>query len=489
MPARSELTELSAVAAVTAMRTGEMSAEDYARALLDRAQQLEALNAFRTLVRERVLEAARAADEVRRSGAVLGTLHGLPIPVKDSINTQDLPTSNGTRALRDFQPKEDAVVLRPLFARGAILMGKTNLHEISRGWTCNNGAFGAVLNPYDPTRVPGGSSGGSAVAVAARMAPLAIAGDTLGSIRVPASMCGVAGLRPSFGRYPGAGIMSLSFDKFDQAGPLARCVTDLALFDAVVSGDATPLAVNGLNGKRIGVSPQYFLSNLDPEVERITMEALARLEDAGASVVQAEIPELAREALPIVTTIIATENVASISSFLAEQGTGLSFVELLSQMSPNIQAVYASAPVPSREAFDLALRKRVQLQAAVREHFEAHGIDALAFPPVLTSAPPLGDNLEIEIRGAKLPIRTVMARNTALGSCASLASLILPAGMTSGGLPVGLEFAALPGRDRELLSLGLAIEKELGAIPGPPGSVTQGCEKPKNNGEARSGDR
>lgn len=456
---------------MTAMRAGDMSAEDYARALLGRAQQLEPLNAFRTLDREMVLEAARAADKLRESGGALRALHGLPIPVKDSINTRDLPTSNGTRALRGFRPREDAAVLKPLFAQGALLMGKTNLHEISRGWTCNNGAFGAVLNPYDPTRVPGGSSGGSAVAVAARMAPLAIAEDTLGSIRVPATMCGVAGLRPSFGRYPGAGIMSLSLDKFDQVGPLARCVTDLALFDAVVTGDPIPSTVTSLDGKRIGISPRYFLSNLDPEVERITMEALARLQDAGATVVQAEIPELAREALPIVTIIIASENVASISAFLAEQGTGLSFVDLLSQMSPNIQAVYAAAPAPSREELDLALRKRVQLRAAVREYFEMHAIDVLAFPPVLAPAPPLGDNLEIQIGGAKVPIRTVMARNTALGSCASLASLVLPAGMTSRGLPVGLEFAAPPGSDRELLSLGLAIEKALGAIPGPSACV------------------
>jgi hypothetical protein len=186
--AGTDLTELGAVAAVAAMRNGDIKAEDYARALLERAQQLESLNAFRVLNREMVLAAARAADKARSSGAKLGLLHGLPIPVKDSVDTKALPTSNGTRALRDFMAKDDAAVLKPLFAQGAILMGKTNLHELSYGWTSNNGVFGPVRNPYDRDRIPGGSSGGSGAAVAARMAPLAIAEDTLGSIRVPATM-------------------------------------------------------------------------------------------------------------------------------------------------------------------------------------------------------------------------------------------------------------------------------------------------------------
>jgi mandelamide amidase len=229
------MTELTATAAVQAMRNGDVKAEDYARALLDRAQALANLNAFRTLDREMVLEAARSADKARAAGQTLGMLHGLPIPVKDSVNTKAFPTSNGTRALREFKPKDDAAVLKPLLYQGAILMGKTNLHELSYGWTSNNEAFGPVRNPYDPQHVPGGSSGGSAAAVAGRMAPLAIAEDTLGSIRVPASMCGLAGLRPSFGRYPDDGIMPLTVNKFDQVGPLARSVADLLLFDSVVT--------------------------------------------------------------------------------------------------------------------------------------------------------------------------------------------------------------------------------------------------------------
>lgn len=293
---RTNLPDLSAVAAVAAMQKGEIKAEDYARALLDQAQSLEHLNAFRTLDHEKVLEAARAADKARASGAALGALHGLPIPVKDSVNTKSLPTSNGTRALRDFQPQADAAVLKPLFAQGAILMGKTNLHELSCGWTSNNGVFGPVRNPYDNSRVPGGSSGGSGAAVAARIAPLAVAEDTLGSIRVPASMCGLAGLRPSFGRYPDDGIMPLTTNKFDQVGPLARSVADLALFDMVVTGQRAPLAPVPLKGVRIGISPES-LSGLDPEVERITLAGVKKLEAAGITLVRAEVPEPVKGAI------------------------------------------------------------------------------------------------------------------------------------------------------------------------------------------------
>jgi hypothetical protein len=153
--AENSLIELSATAAVTAIRRGDIKAEEYARVLLERAQQLASLNAFRSLDREAVLEAARDADRRRASGAQLGMLQGLPIPVKDSVNTRALPTSNGTRALANFKPKDDAAVLKPLFAQGAILMGKTNLHELSFGWTSNNAVFGPVRNPYDPSRVPG----------------------------------------------------------------------------------------------------------------------------------------------------------------------------------------------------------------------------------------------------------------------------------------------------------------------------------------------
>jgi mandelamide amidase len=460
-----ELIDLTASTAVARMRNGEIKAEDYARALLDRTQRFERLNAFRSLDRETVLEAARAADKLRASGARMGLLHGLPVPVKDSVNTAQLPTTNGTRALRDFRPKANAAVLVPLLAQGAIVMGKTNLHELSLGWTSNNATFGAVHNPYAPERVPGGSSGGSAVAVAARMAPLAIAEDTLGSIRIPSTMCGLAGFRPTYGRYPDDGIMPLSSSQFDQVGPLARSVEDLALFDAAITGDAAPLAAIDLKNIRIGVA-DYFVSDLDPEVERVSTEALERLRAAGATIVKADVPDEVKTTLPVALTVITYELRGALSRFLEAQETGVTFEQMVEQAGPDIRLLLKNQP-PPREAYDSMLAQRQRIRESIRAYFAEHDIVALAFPPAMIVPPKIGEDGDDTIRGRKIPRTTTLGRNVSLGSCASLASLVLPGGMTSTGLPVGLEFDALPGDDRRLLAVGLSLERALGAVAGP----------------------
>ncbi|WP_348638324.1 amidase family protein [Bradyrhizobium sp. ISRA463] len=210
-----------------------------------------------------------------------------------------------------------------MLTEGAIVMGKTNLHELSFGWTSNNETFGSVCNPYDRARIPGGSSGGSAAAVAARIAPLAIGEDTFGSIRVPATCCGLAGLRPSFGRYPGQGIMALTDNKFDQVGPLARAVVDLLLFDRVVTGDDTAPTATPSRGVRIGLSCDHLLSGLDPEVGRVVTEAFGKLREAGATLVEVATPDVVRAATDIGGTILISELVQGVARYLQEQGTGL----------------------------------------------------------------------------------------------------------------------------------------------------------------------
>lgn len=465
MATAGNLIELTATEAVAALRSGDITAEAYATALLARAQQFADLNAFRTINPDKVLDAARAADKSRAAGGALGAMHGLPVAVKDSVNTADYPTSQGTGALRDFRPKVDADVLRPLQAAGAIVMGKTNLHELSFGWTSNNECFGAVRNPHDRTRIPGGSSGGSAAAVAAGIAPLAIAEDTLGSIRVPASCCGLAGLRPTFGRYSDRGIMSLTSDKFDQVGPVARSVADLILFDTVAAGDTSPATATPLKGVRLGVADHY-LAGLDPAVERVVSAAFAKLRDAGAVLVDLEMPELIRSAPDIAFTIIASEAVGCIETFLREQATGLTLESMLAQAGPSIRALVAAMAGPGtrppREAYEAMLAKREQLKAGLREWYRDQNIVALAHPVILCPPTKIGLESEVEVGDRKVPIRAAFGRNIALGSCASMASLILPAGMTADGLPIGLEFDALSGGDRALLSLGASLEAVLG---------------------------
>jgi len=465
------LLELTATDAVSAMRKGGIKAEDYARALLDRANELQGLNAFISLNPGAVLDAARAADKSRCAGERLGLLHGLPVPIKDSVNTKELPTTNGTRALCEFRPKKNASVLEPLLAEGAIVMGKTNLHELSWGWTSNNATFGAVHNPYDQTRIPGGSSGGSAATIAARIAPLAVGEDTYGSIRVPASCCGIAGLRPTFGRYPNDGIMPITKGKFDQVGLLARSVCDLALFDSVVSGEPVSITAKTLEGLRLGLCPDFFQADLDSEVERVTNEAFEKLREAGVTLVEAKAPEIFKAAPDVALTIILYETVPAFAQFLDEQQTGLSFEQMFAQMGEGLRAAMKSLAVPPNRPnandYETKLAKREQLKRAVRRHFGEADITALAFPTVMCRPPRIGEEVEADIDTRKVPLSTALVRNVALGNCAGMASLVMPAGLTSDGLPVGLEFDALPGQDRNLLALGLSLEDALSYIHRP----------------------
>jgi mandelamide amidase len=467
------LLQLGAGEAVARMSRGEITAERYARALLARCESLRALNAFITLEPSRVLEAARACDKHRHSGGNLGPLFGLPIPVKDSVNTRDYPTSAGTPALRDFQPAADAPIVRSLRASGAIVLGKTNLHELSYGWTSNNLAFGAVHNPYDPTRIPGGSSGGTAAAVAAHMAPLGIAEDTEGSIRVPAAMCGIAGFRPSTGRYSTKGCVPIT-PLFDQVGPHARSVSDLALFDSVAANDWRPLTPAPLKGLRLGIVRDYWFTSLDEQVEHLIGQALQRLRQAGAELVETELPGL-RHLIELTTDPVQNHDVrVSLAQYLKRYGTNLTFEEVVHQASPDIQAIFRSDVLPgganfvSEEAYAQARDVHLPaLRRLYRDYFTRTGVAAIVFPATMAPAPPIGQDVTVDIGERKVPFFTVVGRNIAPGSTAGLPGLVLPAGLTTTGLPVGIEFDAPTGSDRALLAIGLSLERALGAIPAP----------------------
>src|SRR5262249_47648605 len=261
------------------------------------------------------------------------------MPIKDSVNTRDYRTTAGTPALRRFNPKDDAPVVTSLREAGAIILGKTNLHELSYGWTSNNLAYGAVHNPYDPKRIPGGSSGGTAAAVAARMAPLGVAEDTQGSIRVPAAMCGIAGFRPSTGRYPTTGCAPIS-PLFDQVGPVARSVTDLALFDSVGANDWAPLKATALKGIRLGVVRDFWFTGLDAELEQVTGNALDRLRRAGVQIVETEMPAL-RALIQLTTDQVQNHDVrVALPRYLQDYGAGVTFEQVVQQASSDIQALF-----------------------------------------------------------------------------------------------------------------------------------------------------
>jgi mandelamide amidase len=461
--AKNKLSELSAVEAVQAMRDGSITAEEYALALLAQCQRGSGLNAFITLDPEQVLEAACAADRKRASGSDLGPLHGLPIPIKDSINTKDLPTTAGTPALRDFRPRENAPIVQTLLNAGATVLGKTNLHELSMGWTSNNLAFGAVRNPYDRSRIPGGSSGGTAVAVAARMAPLGVAEDTEGSIRVPAALCGIAGFRPTTGRYPSKGTAPISA-LFDQVGPHARCVADLALFDSVVTGSSSALAPRPLKGVKLGVVRDYWFDGLDAEVERVTEGALEKLQAAGVVLVESELAGLAYLVARITDVVQIHDFFQEMPKYLFDSGATVSFQQVAKQASVDVQAcfVQSASEAAYAKARDIYLPT---LRENFREYFQSTGVDAIIFPTTMVPAPLIGNDVDVAIGSKKISFVTAIARNIAPGSTAGLPCLVLPSGMTQSELPVSLELDAPPGQDRELLALGLSVEALLGSLP------------------------
>jgi indoleacetamide hydrolase len=466
------LVDLSAIEAVARMVRGDLSAERYVGALLERCAAGNTLNAFRTLEPHKVLAAARECDRARRAGSHSGPLFGLPIPVKDSVNTRDYPTTAGTPALRNFRPVEDAPIVKVLRAAGAIVLGKTNLHELSYGWTSNNQAFGPVRNPYDPTRIAGGSSGGTAAAIAAHMAPLGVGEDTNGSIRIPAALCGTTGLRPTTGRYPTHGCVPLTA-LFDQVGALARTVADLALFDSVVVNDWRPLESKPLRVVRLGVVRDYWYSPLDPEVERITGDALKRLQEAGVQLVESELPELARLHELITYPVIAHDVRSALANYLSEYRTGLTFEQLIAQASPGVRDdlrdVQPGRPdFVSEAAYTALLNTRLPaLRHLFSDYFSRTGVAAIVFPATLVPALPIGPEGSVTIRGQQVSLFTALARNITPASTAGLPGLVLPTGLTSAGLPVAIELDAAAGTDRVLLALGMRVTEVLGPVPSP----------------------
>jgi Asp-tRNA(Asn)/Glu-tRNA(Gln) amidotransferase A subunit family amidase len=279
--------EWTAVEAIGAIKEGRVTAEAYVVMLLDRAEAQKDLNSLITLDKAGALTAARHVDAIRKAGMPLPVLAGLPIVVKDNINTSHLPTTDGTPALRNVQPATNAPSLQRLMDAGAIVLGKANIHELALGVTSTNLApfAGPVKNPYDKTRIAGGSSGGTAAAIAARIVPADLGTDTGGSTRVPAALCGIAGLRPSVGnggaerRYTDThAVVPISHTR-DTVGPMGRTVADIAPLDAVITGN--PLVTSQeLSGLLLGI-PTLFWEGVDTEVARIMSLVKEKLIKAG----------------------------------------------------------------------------------------------------------------------------------------------------------------------------------------------------------------
>ena len=316
-----EIVALSARAVVDYVRRGELSAERYAQVLFDRYKAHTNLNTVTYIDEARLLEDAREIDRARARGAQLGPLAGLPMMLKDNINTVGFPTTAGTTFLKDYRPKTNAPLADMLFKQGAILFAKSNMHELALGSTSANPTFGYVKNPYDLSRIPGGSSGGTAAAVAARIVPAGLGSDTTGSIRMPSHFCGIAGLRPSNPKtnkpYPVEGIVPLQLE-FDVAGPMARNVADVALIHVAITQQAE-LAPADLRGVRIGLPRAYYWETLDADVAKIMDTTLGKLRGAGAVLVDVDFSDLIKTALAVRAPLRPEDFRTDLAAFLASE--------------------------------------------------------------------------------------------------------------------------------------------------------------------------
>jgi len=464
-----ELLELSATEALRLMRAGELSCELYAASLLAQCERNSTLNAFIWLSRDRLLQAARAVDTgPKRSHAALA---GLPIVLKDNIDTQQAPTTAGTPALRGHRPRADATVAAALFSAGALLLGKTNMHELAFGITSNNAAFGPVRNPYDPAMIPGGSSGGTAAAIAARMCPVGLGTDTGGSVRIPAALCGIVGLRPSAGRYALRGVVPLSHTR-DTVGPMARSISDLVLLDEVITGTVDDFQPAKLRGLRLGVPREYFFENLDSELAPVIEQALRKLREEGCVLVDADLPDI--ENLSAISARLSFyECLPDLSSYLREHDSSLTAAQVVRQIAGDdvreLYEVYAAGPdAPTPQWYQHALaHDRPALQAAYRDYFRSNDVAAMVFPTTALPARPVGQDVEVALNGTTVPTFLTYVRNTRPVTAAGFPGLSLPVGLTASGLPVGLELDAPAGLDRQLLRIGAAVENALGGLAAP----------------------
>ena len=472
---RSELHELGLAATARAIRKGEVSSETCASTLLKRARAHADLKAFITIDEASVLHAAMQADRSLRAGCSAPLL-GVPLAVKDSYLTKGLTTTFGTSILTDFKPTRDAVALAQLKDAGAIVFGKNNLVEMSYGLTGFNEHHGQVKNPYNKAHLTGGSSSGAGASVAARIVPAALGGDTIGSIRVPASLCGVVGYRPTPGRWPSHGVAPISHT-LDTIGLLARNVEDCNLVDAVLTKDAVHRSndATDLRGVKFAYAPRQHLVDVDGQADRLFREALRELKHAGAELVEIDLGG-DFHALSARTTwpIFFHETLPAVRDFLAANEVPVPFEQIYAGLGEHIKNSWSRSVVPSSadyvsdETYWTALNTERQ-ELGRRLASTAFGqADALLFPTTPCGAPLIESQWQFHVGGREVT-DIFLSRNTHPSSSAGLPGINIPMGLNSEGLPLGLELDAAAGRDRDLLVLARAVEQVIARVPAPSG--------------------
>ncbi len=440
-----------------------MAADVFAPMTLTLARQLRDEKGAEALLHHVLTRAAEGTDNAVISvqnhlpDSSAGPLHGIPFGVKDNIDCLPFATTGGTPALSGYYPTADAPSVARLKAAGGYVPVKLNLHELAFGITSNNAAYGPVRNPFDPVRVAGGSSGGNAAAIARGVIPFALGTDTGGSTRIPAAFCGIAGFRPSTGRYPDGGVLTLSTTR-DTIGPMAVNCTDLAEIDALIVPEDDPVLPTTL---RIGVL--WATAGLSAAVDAAMADVFARLgANAGITLVPLTIPTFENLDARFGNTIVLCEAFGVWTRFAREKA-GLTLAEFADQIaSPDVRGVFSALPdiaAAEAPAYATAMATNLPaLRAAYAQLFTDQALDLIAMPTVCVPPPLIGEDEMMETDlGPRATFPTVSA-NTALATLTGAPSLAIPAGMDAMGLPVSLMIEALPAQDRLLLLLGQRIE-------------------------------
>jgi aspartyl-tRNA(Asn)/glutamyl-tRNA(Gln) amidotransferase subunit A len=416
------------------------------------ARENPRLNAFITVLEESARARASAMDAELSHGIDRGPMHGIPIAHKDLVYTKGIRTTGGSKILKDFVPDHDADIAVNLDKAGSVLVGKTNLHEFAYGITSTNPHFGAVRNPWDTDRIPGGSSGGSGAAIAAGILPMATGTDTGGSIRIPASFCGITGLKPTFGLISKRGVMPLGWT-MDHMGPMTKTVRDAAVaFHAMAgkTGGYVPPKSADIRGLRIGLPVNYYFEKLDLEVAESVRTVVQTAAALGARIVDITVPDI--DALNVVGRVLLLAEATSVH---------LDHLNRRADIGPDVLTLLDQGRlIRGTDYIDAQRLRRIYCREFSKLWSQ---VDCIFTPTTPTPAPKIGQMI-MDVGGKEENVRMATTRLMRAINILGIPALSIPSGFSKSGLPIGLQILGAPRAEDTLLRVGAAIEDATGAI-------------------------
>lgn len=426
------------------IKTKELSPVEVTDLLLERIQLVDpSLNAYIQVLSESAKEQARILEEEMMKGSIRGPLHGVPIAIKDIFETKGQVTTSGSKLFRNWKPDKDAVVVQRLKKAGAVIIGKANLHEFAMGATTENPHFGPTRNPWNPSKIPGGSSGGSAAAVAAGLCYGALGTDTGGSIRMPAALCGIVGLKPTYDAVSREGCTPLSWS-LDHIGPMTRTVEDSAILFTAISNDHVDmeLARTDLSGITIGVLTDYFMEGTDPEIANILFKAIDKLKMLGTEIIEVQLPN-AKEALEAQRVIFQSEAYA--------------FHEPMFTKYPN---EYGEDVRERLNAGTSKLASEYIQAQRQRNHFRQKALEVMESCDILLNLTNIIEPFDI---GSMSPADTANAilklGKTPIGNFLGFPAVSVPCGFTVNKLPVGMQLLGKPYAEKLIMNVAHVYEQ------------------------------